>query len=309
MPINILCIRQLHSLIIINIGGVTMKKHPYYFWHISYGNASMYLLGTIHMVPKSFFPLPRSVLTPFHNAKYLVCEVDISQHTSPPMAISDTLLEDATLTYPPGESLYHYFDRKKIHKLRNFLHKQGICTPQLYNHFYKLKPQVIYAMTTQAIYNRSGIDPTRIGIDHMLLNLATKLKKPILELESMAFQEQLLADCYDISSCSAIGDSSLFTIPLSTGRALKKIKDASHYLKTISKKGLWAYKYVDTVSQLVPPDHPLLGTRNKSMADKLGSYLQTDDSYFVAIGALHLHGKGNVLERLEAKGYTIRKIL
>jgi hypothetical protein len=52
----------------------------------------------------------------------------------------------------------------------------------------------------------------------------------------------------------------------------------------------------------------LLGKRNRAMANRIGGFLDGQQTYFVLVGAAHLTGSDGIVALLEAQGYRVRRI-
>ena len=52
----------------------------------------------------------------------------------------------------------------------------------------------------------------------------------------------------------------------------------------------------------------LLDDRNVRMTAGVESYLKGGETCFVVVGGAHLIGKGGVVSRLAAKGYTVKRV-
>jgi uncharacterized protein YbaP (TraB family) len=53
--------------------------------------------------------------------------------------------------------------------------------------------------------------------------------------------------------------------------------------------------------------HRLLADRNATMADRAAPFLEKGGA-FIAVGALHLSGKGGLIELLRGKGYQVTNV-
>src|SRR5689334_530563 len=74
-------------------------KHP--LWKISSATNSIYLLGSIHVLRKTDYPLPEVIETTFSNAPVAAFEADIDEMQNPAVAIQ--MLTKCLL--PEGETL------------------------------------------------------------------------------------------------------------------------------------------------------------------------------------------------------------
>lgn len=283
------------------------KKYPlsYYLWEVENCPATMYLLGTIHIVPESAFPLHPTILDAFQKCDQLVCELDILTDPLDTIPITGDLLSNPDYTFPDGDSLYNHFNRTYIMKLRDYLVASDVCPPALASKFYKLLPEVVEVMLSNAVLKRGGVNPSCVGIDYFLLQEAKRLHKPIIELETKELQERLLKELYPPSSSPPERPST----PPSATQFLRQMKRASAKTRKRVRRAFSLYPHLELIAPFLSSDHPLVGDRNIKMCEKIEGYLATPSSYFVAVGAMHLNGPGSIVDLLTTKGYTLRKIL
>ncbi len=83
----------------------------------------------------------------------------------------------------------------------------------------------------------------------------------------------------------------------------------------VQKRPATVLAYLDLTSRLSEAERKsgdemtkrLLGDRNKTMAERAQPLLDKGGA-FIAVGALHLSGKGGLIELMRAKGYTVAKV-
>ena len=298
-----------------------------FLWEVKGGKAKMYLKGTVHMVPKSFFPLKDEILNSFDECSNLVLEVILNESEFTGIKITNDILFNKEYIYEDGDSLYNHFSKEKVINLKNYLVNNDLCSKDIAKKFYKLKPEIVEALLYNGRFKQAGIDQEYVGIDYYLLKRAREMGKNILELETKEFQEKILAKLYKESdqknSEEAKNNSPDYTHKkLELGKL--PILDSGYFSKLMNQKirprifGIKAKAYgsiygnekiIKRMRKIAfSSDSPLLGNRDEEMCKKIEGFLKIKDSYFVAVGAMHLIGEGSIIDRLEKKGYEISKI-
>jgi uncharacterized protein len=294
------------------------EKKGTYLWEVKGGNAKMYLLGTVHIVPKNFFPLKDEIVNRFDECRNLVLEVLLDEIDTVP--ITNDIINNKEYTYEDGDSLYNHFPKEKVINLKNYLVKNKLCSKEIAKKFYKLTPDAVMALIHDGRLKKSGINQEHIGIDYFFMKRAKELNKNMLELETAEFQQEVLDKYYGknhtVSSTDTDNNpSQLESLPiLDEGRLgrFKKLKMHPFMFGLSIKIAGILYEHEAIIEKerklLVSKNVPLVGNRDEEMCKKIEGLLKTDDSYFVAVGTLHLIGEGSITDRLQKKGYEVIRI-
>lgn len=176
-----------------NLKLINQYKKGSFLWEVQGGNAKMYLNGTVHMLPKSFFPLKNENLNRFDECRNLVLEVILDENKIEGIRITNDIIYNKDYIYEDGDSLYNHYPKEKNINLKNYLVKNKLCSEEISNKFYKLKPEVVENLIYDGIFKQAGIDQEQIGIDYYLMKRAHGMGKNILELETIEFQMSILA--------------------------------------------------------------------------------------------------------------------
>jgi uncharacterized protein YbaP (TraB family) len=67
-------------------------------------------------------------------------------------------------------------------------------------------------------------------------------------------------------------------------------------------------RYVRDYPQLKPVFEKMFDQRNDAMTQQIEQFLQTQKTYFVAVGAGHLTGERGILSQLRAKNYDVEQL-
>jgi uncharacterized protein len=261
------------------------------------GVGKLYLFGTIHVGKPEFYPLNHLVTDAVRSSNVLAVEADVTDTVSITKQITDAA------TYPGADTLDRHISPALLQRLERLLEKYGFPLAPAK----KMKPWML-ALTLDYIGGSDAGYSPLYGADVYLLGLAKGMKKPVAEVESMAFQISLFESLapreqedYLASTVDAVESGELRTqlVELvdawarADGAAIAKTMEESEAAYTPAEK------WITT---------KLITDRNISMARRVEEYLHSGRQYFVAVGAGHLVGEGGIIARLKAKGYKVRDV-
>ena len=264
-------------------------KHPErMFWEIKKEDTSIYVLGTIHVADKDFYPLEDKILEAFDKADRRVSELGGKKEME---TLQEKLEIRMLQNFNPKKNLSNFLSEDEINVIKQEL-GENIAVPLL-----KFNPWVLTIALNQVLYTKAGLDPQN-GIDMHLLNRADK--KEIEALESI--DEQL-----DLLSSGTFEEQ------------LKALKETINELQNTDKTIDWLTKlkklYLENnteelkdfigslldMSDGISKD-ALLKDRNIVWADKFEEYLNKGGTTFVFAGLAHFLGEDSVFEQMRIKG-------
>jgi len=262
-------------------GKYKITNEANFFWKVKHNKATVFLFGSIHVAKNDMYPLSNKVTDAFESSDALVVELDIN-NVNPMLMLQKAMYQDE-------KTLESELTKETYQKLEALLllHK----VPKMA--YYKMKPWMAMMTVLMLEMNQSGFDKS-LGIDNFFLDKA-KEKKQILELETA--DEQL--DLFDKELASLQNEFIDYSL-MDQSLWLQQIDTLVHFWKTGNTKGM--EKFV-----LEPiAEHPefakivdkLYTQRNIKMANKIETYLNTDKTYFVVVGAAHLIGDEGIIELL-----------
>lgn len=310
-----------------NIKSINEHRKGSFLWEVKGGNAKMYLKGTIHIVPKSFFPLKAEILNSLDECRNLVLEIILDEREFAGIRITNDIIYNKDYIYEDGDSLYNHFPKDKIINLRNYLINNKLCSKEIAKKFYKLKPEVVETLLCNGRFKQAGLNQEHVGIDYYLTKKAKEMKKNILELETKEYQMKIL-DNMDTTSTQKnskdVGNNFSGNMDKKFELSKLPILDSGWFSTFKNQKinpcflGIQARGYGSIYGNekfirrarkiVISSGSPLLGNRDEEMCKKIEGFLKIKDSYFVAVGAMHLIGEGSIIDRLKKKGYKIIKI-
>lgn len=268
-----------------------------FMWKVSSGEKELYLVGSIHMVPANFYPLPAGMEKAFDKSNVLVLEIDESKED--PQATQMYAMKAGV--YLDGDSITNHITKDTAAEFQKWIAK---CDPMTAMSLQRMKPWFASLMIPISELQKRGFDPKK-GIDKHFMEQAQAQKKGIDELESSEFQLKLLSgfseDLQDKLLMSSLVD------------AANTDRDATDMVNA------WKTGDADLMDAVVTRDekqHPelkpvmekLLYDRNVGMAEKIAEYLKSGKQYFVVVGAGHLVGPRGLVALLKQKGFTVEQV-
>ncbi|MCJ7664786.1 MAG: TraB/GumN family protein [Desulfobacterales bacterium] len=271
--------------------GAQQKKA--FLWSLKTDKATIYLLGSFHLLKADAYPLDKDIETAYRDSKRVVFEADIDAANDP--AFQARLLTQGL--YPEGQTLEQNISKETYGLLEKKLTEVGLTTAQV-NRF---KPWLC-ALTVAALkLKRMGFEP-QYGIDGYFFNKAKKDGKEKLFLETLDSQIALFSevggDQAEAFLRQTLKDLDVVETMLPDMVGAWKTGDAARLesIMTISFKD-----YADIYDRFITQ-------RNRVWVDIIEQLLAQGGTTLVVVGAGHLVGPENLLQLLKNKGYAIEQI-
>ena len=293
---------QLNKIVFLMIILITALVLPSNFlWKVecSEGSAKIYLLGSVHIVPDSVYPLSDVIEDAFERSDYLVVEADMKNLD---IAKTQMLMMQKGL-YTDGRNLRSVLSEETYKKLEKAVEEIGMIPMMQLN---MMKPWLVSLTLPQLMIVDQGLDPEK-GIDMHFLSKAKNAEMEILELESADFQMELLSG-FDEKTQIAMLENTLEELPEFKEKFEKMV-------------AAWSSGDIDKMEEIIEKEHggkkelgvfydKLITERNHSMTEKVISYLESKDgkTYFVVAGSGHMVGKTGIVNQLKEKGYKITRL-
>jgi uncharacterized protein YbaP (TraB family) len=260
-------------------------------WSIKGKTNTVYLLGSVHFLSPAE-RLPDVMDDAYRDAERLVMEIDMDDLD--PLATQQTVIELGLL--PEGATLESEIGADAYKKVAAYANELGMDAATL-NRF---RPWLAAMTLVQLQLRQLGLDPNS-GVEQKLTARASADGKEIQGLETMRQQLSMLANL----SAKQQREFLLYSVE-DTERAAKEIDDLITAWRSGDIKSLAALlqegfdRYPDIYG-------PLTVDRNRKWIQNIEQLLKEHDDYLIVVGALHLVGKGSVVELLQAKGYSVRQ--
>jgi len=270
-----------------------MSKH--FLWSFEGPRGSGFLLGSIHLLKKEFYPLPSVILDAFVKCDALAVEADISQEK----LAASALAQLQRGMYGENDNLRNHISPETWDLTAGKLEELGMDI----NGFSRFKPWMLALTIVSMKMMRMGYDP-RWGVDRYFLDNAPK-EMEILELEGLDAQMQLFDGFSDTMNDRFL----LYNI--------QETEQAEEQMETMISA--WLEGKAGVMEEMLTRGirkHPELAelyeviiyNRNRGMIEKILQWLSPERRIFVVVGAAHLVGEKGLVARLKRKGYRLEQL-
>ena len=263
-------------------------------WRVdSPSGGELWLLGSMHYLRADDYPLPAPIEALIDGADKFAMELDLDDLD--PVAQQSTLLGAAML--PQGRVLADVLGAEPHARAAERAAALGVDLRLLE----RFEPWLVAIMLLDQGMVRHGYRAEH-GLERYLLRTAQRTGKEILGLESLEAQLALF---------DTLPDSQQRSLLEQTLDELEKPQAAIEELAEAWRSGELAALAADLEAQFA--DFPglyeaLVTERNESWIPALERFLDEPGRHLVVVGALHLVGRGSVIELLETRGYAITRL-
>ena len=260
-----------------------------FFWKVTSPKATVYLLGSVHLMRRDMYPLPVEVEEAFQKSDYLACEINLNT------ALQGNAVQEmmSKALYTDGRTLFDVLSRQDAAKLRKALAERNL--PEFM--FKTMKPWMAAAMLPTMDALADGY--TETGVDQHFMNLAAGRKIPIREVESVESQLDALADMPEDMQIKWLESQLVPPAEVKEAMAALTASWSTGDQRALSKVA------TEDMSSQPALEKRLVLDRNDHMTRVVEGYLTQPGIGFVVVGAAHLTGKSGVVAQLRAKGYPV----
>jgi hypothetical protein len=253
----------------------------------------VYLVGSVHLLTKSYYPLNPAFELAFKQSDLLVEEVDLGEMMAPESQLQ--LLTRGML--PASQTLDRVVSAETFSGVSRRLGELGLPVEPLK----RFKPWAL-ALTLEAMeWQKAGFDAD-LGLDKHFYDLARTQGKQVQGLETLAFQ---------ISRFDGMSNDLQDRLLAQTLKELERTKAAFTAIADAWKAGDTA-----TIEQLVLQDlkaepqmyDRLLVERNRTWLPMIEALFSRPRPAFVVVGAAHLVGPDGLLRMLASRGYEVAQM-
>ena len=263
--------------------------HPA-LWQVSDADTTIYLFGTIHLLPKGLDWFKGPLAQAFASADELVTEIpDIDPETTRAVLMKRGIL-------PPGQSLRAQMTLRERARFERTLAGFGLPADA----FDRFKPWYAAVVLSTLPLQRKGYSLEN-GVEAHLAARNQVLSRPRTGLETLDYQLALF-DAFP----AKVQRSYLFGVI----SALPKIDQ-----EVAAMVSAWQAGDAVKLATLMNADQDdpamvaaLLTNRNKAWANWIKARLARPGTAFIAVGAGHLGGKGSVQDQLLALGVKSARV-
>lgn len=261
-------------------------------WVVETTSNKVFLLGSLHVLKSSAYPLAAEIDRAYASSQRLVFETDLGAMMDP--AIQAKMMELGV--YPEGQNLFQNISEETKKNLEKKLQDLGL--PPAY--FSRFKPWFLAVTLTALELQRLGFNPL-YGIDIHFYTKAKTDEKELAYLESVEYQLNLLGKM-------SAQDQKSFLI-----QTLKDLDISAQLADDMMTA--WQNGDADKLYALLFKsfeDHPgiedrLLTRRNKDWIQQIEKMLKEPKNTMVIVGAGHLIGPEGLVELLKKEGYEVKQ--
>lgn len=262
-------------------------------WEVTKNNKSMYLIGTMHPINKEYNYFNKNVKDIIRKTDVLAVEINPSKEEI------DNI--NAQNVYINGHSIEDELNKNQIKNLKSICNEIGIDYKDIKN----LKPHIIMNKLESVLYYKANL--VMETFDDMLKDTIVSKGKRVVQLENMEFQMDLLSKINGLESLK------LNLNNYKKGKFLESGEETIKYSKELMDGYAKGNKAIMEKAIKLQKKNPLsyrimITNRNKVMTKKIDEIFLDNETYTVAVGALHFFGDESIIKMLENKGYTVNSI-
>lgn len=256
-----------------------------FLWRIDQQGRSSWLYGTVHVNAIDWAMPGPQVAAPLRASDVLAVELNLAEPQSVPPQALKLAFAPAPLDAATAQRLHQAHQRD--------------CLPWHADHTLGQLGLALVGSQAQRIGLHAGY-----GADLRLVQLAQRMGKPIVALETMADQLQALLPAtqaeLDARVRGVIDD-------FESGQLQRDL----HALSAAWQNGDWPA--IERTEADMHAHHPALAhrlnaQRNAPMAQKIDQLHRSGQRVFVAVGVLHMAGSASLPTLLKARGYTVTAV-
>lgn len=261
-------------------------------WAIEGETNTVYLVGSIHLLRASDYPLPTSIQAAYDDAERIVMELDMDDLDQ--MALAATLMREGMAA--PGENLEAVLG-DDFARASEMAADAGVSL----GFMDRFEPWLAAMMIQQMAMMAQGFDP-EAGVEMYITREADEDGKPIEGLETA--EEQL-------AFLSGMETDDQIEMLMQTLEELDNFDEVTEGLVSA-----WRNGDVETmINDLLAPmsenqdvAEAILWQRNREWIDDIEALMTLDDDVMVLVGAAHLVGDDSVNDLLSERGHTLKRI-
>ena len=271
----------------------------------SENGGTVWLFGSIHVGIDEMYPLPDYVIDAFTQADALAVECDVIAAAND----TDVLMEALqNMIYLDGTTISDHIPEDLYNSAVEIL-KENHSYMKALDYYH---PVLWWNFIESFSYANYGYD-SNAGIDMFLLNLAMDEGKTILEVESVAFQYNMLASFSPELQVVLLEDAV-------AAYGSEEVKQSLDELLLAwcagDEAALVALLNEESDEELDPELQALIDEyntamvvdRNIDMTDWAENVLEEGGCVFICVGTAHVLGEGAMVDLLQQRGYTVERV-
>ncbi|MDC5841356.1 TraB/GumN family protein [Vibrio europaeus] len=271
-------------LLLLLVLSASIQAEPL-IWNLEKGELQYTVIGSVHVGDKSMYPLPEIVFKRLKTSQGLIVETDIRQNNGIKYPPTTLVSKDVLSTEQQNELI-------GISNLLELNANELLHTPPWATALAIQMRQIEYLG-----YSASD------GVDTRLAYKATLWDKPVLSLESLQFQIDLLTGQKESGK----------ELLISAIEEFDHSEDATHCLIESWKAGDMSKleEFASLTQMSADFEKSFLIDRNLDWAEKLSTpkwLPKAKGAYVIVVGTLHLIGEQSVLQLLKDEGFKVTQL-
>ena len=263
-----------------------------FLWKASNRQGTVYLVGSVHLLTKDYYPLNPALDAAFKESDLLVEELDLGEMDGPDAQMQ--LLTRSQL--PAGQSLDKVVSPATFGLVSRRFAALGLPVDVVK----RFKPWSLALMLLQLEWARAGFDPA-LGLDRHFFDRAKKEGKTVRALETVDFQlsrfDGLPMDQQDKLLSQTIEEIETETANVTRMVDAWKVGDVAMLEKLT----------LSDVNQDPVLYQRFLVERNRNWMPTIESLFTRPGRAFIVVGAAHLIGSDGLVQLLKGKGYSVEQ--
>lgn len=265
-------------------------------WRVSDGDSRIYLLGTIHALPKGVSWTTPAYKAAMADAEVTVFECDIESRFARTSMASLVYERGAN---PSWQKLSDILGKERFERLVAVADIYGISTRSLE----RMRPWMAALQVSAAALRDAGYQGS-LGVEKVVLADAKAEGDKLAMLETVEGQVKAFE--------SLDGPEMIKNFDASISEIINMKRQIEPLLEAWQKGDLAALERLSSVEmrKSAPQAYKvLLVNRNRAWIDSIEHWLaRKQKDYFVAVGAAHLVGPDSVIAMLEKNGHKVERI-
>jgi hypothetical protein len=262
-------------------------------WKVEGGKSPVYLLGSLHFLKATNYPLASPIESAYSNAQVVAFETDMEKLEAPEAAMK--LLAKSQL--PEGKTLRSVLPAAVY---SNFVtHAEAADLPP--EMFARMKPSIAVLSVVAVEVQKLGFRPEH-GVDHHYLKRAKRDGKEVLPLETVDFQIDLITE---------FSEDEVGLLVKTTLEEFDQVKDSVREIVAA-----WESGDADALEKLLNEatrEAPgifkrLVADRNHAWLPHIEKLVHGDKPALVVVGAAHLVGPDGVVKLLQNRGLKVTQV-
>ncbi len=262
-------------------------------WKVTHQDQYLYLGGTVHLLAKDDYPLPKQFDTAYQYSAKLILETDTSKMQQPD--IQQAMMQKAM--YPEGVTIQSKISPHTYQALKTHCLSRGIDLEQLA----QFKPGLLSVILTMTELKKLNI--SSMGVDDHFSHKAKKQTRTMGYLENLEDQLSLIAN---------MGKGQEDAFIQYTLEEITQLESMFNELKSS-----WRLGDIETLTKIaIKPfkkDFPilyneLLVKRNNNWLPQIKDMLKTKEVELVLVGALHMAGEDGLIQQLRQSGFQVEQL-